>query len=109
MTESTRIASKFDAVRSLISGALTGYDDGVMVYHDGQTPPSDSAIATEIVKLQAEYDVQEYAIHRQPEYPVLQDQLDMQYHDEVNGTTTWKDAVEAVKTKWPKDNSGPVE
>ena len=46
---------------------------------------------------------------RKRAYPSWQEQMDMQYEDEVNGTTTWKDAVEAVKTKWPKDNSGPVE
>ena len=28
-------------------------------------------------------------------------QLDMQYHDNVNGTTTWKDHVAAVKTANP--------
>ena len=46
---------------------------------------------------------------RKRAYPTWQEQMDMQYEDEVNGTTTWKDAVEAVKTIWPKDNSGPVE
>jgi hypothetical protein len=29
--------------------------------------------------------------------------------DNKNSTTTHVDAVEAVKTKWPKDNTGPVE
>jgi hypothetical protein len=29
--------------------------------------------------------------------------------DVINGTTTHKDAIVAIKTKWPKDNSGPVE
>ena len=33
----------------------------------------------------------------------------MSYKDNKNSTTTHADAVEAVKTKWPKDNSGPVE
>ena len=33
--------------------------------------------------------------------PVAQ-QLDMQYWDSVNGTTTWKDHVAAVKAKYPK-------
>ena len=32
----------------------------------------------------------------------IQEQLDMQYHDEVNGTTTWKDAIQAVKDANPK-------
>jgi len=26
----------------------------------------------------------------------------MQYHDEINGTTTWKDAIAKVKTDNPK-------
>ena len=37
------------------------------------------------------------------EYPSIGDQLDMQYHDELNGTTTWKDAVAKVKADNPKE------
>jgi hypothetical protein len=39
---------------------------------------------------------------RVAEYPSIGDQLDMQYHDSVDGTTTWADAIAAVKTKYPK-------
>jgi len=35
-------------------------------------------------------------------YLPLNQQLDMQYWDSVNGTTTWKDHVAAVKAKYPK-------
>ena len=35
-------------------------------------------------------------------YLPLAQQLDMQYWDSVNGTTTWKDHVAAVKIKYPK-------
>jgi len=35
-------------------------------------------------------------------YPTIQDQLDMQYHDMMNSTTTWKDAITAEKTRIPK-------
>lgn len=35
-------------------------------------------------------------------YASFGDQLDMQYKDAVNGTTTWKDHVAAVKAKYPK-------
>ena len=35
-------------------------------------------------------------------YPPIGDQLDMQYKDLLNGTTTWKDAVAKVKTDNPK-------
>ena len=35
-------------------------------------------------------------------YLPLAQQLDMQYWDAVNGTTTWKDHIAAVKAKYPK-------
>ena len=35
-------------------------------------------------------------------YASIGDQLDMQYKDAVNGTTTWKDHVAAVKAIYPK-------
>jgi hypothetical protein len=44
----------------------------------------------------------DYASKRTLEYPTIQEQLDMQYWDSVNGTTTWQDAIEAIKNKYPK-------
>ena len=35
-------------------------------------------------------------------YPSWQEQLDMQYKDLLNGTTTWKDAIAKVKSDNPK-------
>ena len=35
-------------------------------------------------------------------YPSIGDQLDMQYWDKKNGTTTWVDAIAKVKTDNPK-------
>ena len=43
-----------------------------------------------------------YIAARQAAYPSTGDQLDMQYWDAVNGTTTWKDAVAKVKSDNPK-------
>jgi hypothetical protein len=43
-----------------------------------------------------------YAQYRRDAYPSIGDQLDMQYKDAVNGTTTWKDAIAAIKTKYAK-------
>ena len=47
-----------------------------------------------------------YAELRATEYPSREDQFDMQYHDQVNGTTTWKDTIQAVKDKYPKTIKG---
>ena len=44
----------------------------------------------------------EYQRDRVPLYGSIGDQLDMQYHDLINGTTTWKDAITKVKTDNPK-------
>ena len=35
-------------------------------------------------------------------YPTIEEQLDMQYHDAVNSTTTWVDAIAAIKVATPK-------
>ena len=43
-----------------------------------------------------------YIQARQEAYGSVQDQLDMQYWDEVNGTTVWKDFVAKVKSDNPK-------
>ena len=67
------------------------------------------ALVIEETRLVQEWTAQEYARNRRPEYPSTGDQWDMIYKDNKNGTTTHAAAVEAVKTKWPKDNSGPVE
>jgi hypothetical protein len=43
-----------------------------------------------------------YSQNRARAYPSIQEQLDMQYWDSVNGTTTWADAITAVKEEFPK-------
>ena len=44
------------------------------------------------------------AVHsaRRTAYGSVESQLDMQYHDNVDGTTTWKDGIAAVKAAHPK-------
>ena len=71
--------------------------------------PSEEDIQAKIDEFEAEWTATEYARNRQSEYPIMGDQMDMMYKDTKNSTTTHADAVEAVKTKWPKDNTGPVE
>ena len=63
---------------------------------------TEEEITAEISRLQAEYDSKQYARDRAEAYPSLQDQADMQFHDLANGTTTWLDAIQAVKDANPK-------
>jgi hypothetical protein len=53
----------------------------------------------ELVDAKALYDVHKA---RRNAYPQIGDQLDMMYHDLVDGTRTWRDAVEKVKADNPK-------
>ena len=43
-----------------------------------------------------------YQRTRRESYPSLEEQLDLQYWDQVNGTTKWKEAVAKVKSDNPK-------
>ena len=47
-----------------------------------------------------------YAELRVPEYPSREDQFDMQYHDQIDGTTIWRDTIQAIKDKYPKTITG---
>ena len=44
----------------------------------------------------------EYKEKRKAEYPDWQTQMDQQYWDKKNGTTTWVDAISKVKSDNPK-------
>ena len=59
-------------------------------------------INEKLIELRAEWDNKDYYRKRAVAYPEIADQLDMQYWDAENGTTTWKDAIEAVKAAHPK-------
>ena len=62
----------------------------------------ESAIATEIIRLEKEFTANQYQRDRAESFPSWQEQMDMQYHDSVRGTTTWVDAVAKVKADHPK-------
>ena len=69
---------------------------------NGTTPIPVADIEAKMTELQAEYDANEYQRERATAYPSIQEQLDMQYWDKVNGTTNWEDAIAKVKSDIPK-------
>ena len=93
-----------DAIIELKTDAIVStFADGSIVWHDDNpTNITDKQISDKLAVLVTEYDAQVYARKRQAEYPSIGDQLDMQYHDQLNGTTTWKDAIAKVKADHPK-------
>lgn len=97
MTDITR------AIKALRPNSSFGVIGNRIKWNDPDNPqPTEKEINDKIAELQAEYDAQKYARNRSSEYPSWQEQMDMQYWDAKNGTNTWQEAIEAVKTKYPK-------
>ena len=91
---------KFDAALSLVGGEVT-WNGEEMLYHSGQTPPTDAEIDAELKKLQDEYDAQAYARIRKPLYPDIGDQLDDLYH-KGSFSTEMAAKIKKVKDDNPK-------
>jgi hypothetical protein len=83
---------------------LVCYEDDILEYEeaDGLPLPSEEELQAEAERLRLAHENAEYQRLRQIEYPNMGDQLDMMYWDSVNGTDNWKQAIEAVKQKYPK-------
>ena len=75
-----------------------------LIVLDGGSKPTESEVTTGLSTLQTAWDLEHdsYRSKRRAAYPSLSEQLDMQYWDSVNGTTTWKDAIAKVKSDNPK-------
>ena len=73
-----------------------------IIWHNGTTPIPKADIEAKMVEVQAEYDANQYQRDRATAYPTIQEQLDMQYWDNVNGTTNWQTAIAKVKSDIPK-------
>lgn len=71
---------------------------------DGETPFDENGneVVIDMAVIDTWVNPNQYQINRALAYPSIQEQLDMQYWDSVNGTTTWKDAIATVKTENPK-------
>ena len=84
------------------------YSDAVNVTKDLDTDSykafdkDNKEITIDMTAVEAEFAKLDYQNKRITEYPSIQNQLDMQYWDAVNGTTTWKDAIAKVKSDNPK-------
>ena len=67
----------------------------LQLINDEATMPTEAEVNAKIVELQVIED-------RKVAYGSIQDQLDMQYWDSVNGTTLWADHIAQVKADNPK-------
>jgi len=72
-----------------------------LVIHSDDAKPTEQECTDGVVELQAEYDSQEYARNRKAEYDQL-NQFEMMFDDNRDGTTTWVDAINEIKARYPK-------
>ena len=96
----TDIISAIKAINPNAEVSVNADDINQITWLNGTTPISKADIKAKQVELQTAYDAKQYQRNRV--YPSIGDQLDMQYKDLLNGTTTWKDAVAKVKSDNPK-------
>ena len=105
------MALDHEAIYKAYAGTVVSIDDGAGAFDaSGNSVSLDqSLIDAARTTLDAEAAATLYQRQRTGEagttdtiYASIGDQLDMQYKDAINGTTTWKDHVAAVKAKYPK-------
>ena len=84
--------------------SVNANDINQITWHNGTTPISKELILAKVAELQAEYEANQYQRDRAKSYPTIQEQLDMQYWDKINGTNNWQDAINAIKAQYPKGN-----
>ncbi len=92
---------ELNAIRNLYNKDCT--KDGDVVLIEGVAPTSTewTAIRTEVARIQAEHDAQQYARDRASEYPAIGDQLDALYHAGVF-PEDMAAQIQAVKERYPK-------
>lgn len=95
--------TKFEAVREL-AGAPLQFDGKEFGYYLDRRPkdfipPTDEEIDAKHEEMVKEWESLEYQRLRKPEYPKIEDQLDLLYHKGIEG---WKEEIQKVKDKYPK-------
>ncbi len=98
----TDISSAIKAINPDAQVTVNAEDYNQITWYNNTPVISKEDIQAKQAELKVAYDAKQYQRDREKEYPTWQDQLDMQYHDKKDGTTTWEDAVQAVKDAHPK-------
>tara|TARA_R110002124_G_C8796555_1_gene502071 strand:+ start:597 stop:899 length:303 start_codon:yes stop_codon:yes gene_type:complete len=98
----TSIINAIIAINPNAEVSVNGENIDTIQWHNETAEISKSDILAKQAELQTAYDAKNYQRNREIAYPKIQEQLDMQYWDNVNGTTTWKDAIAKVKSDNPK-------
>jgi hypothetical protein len=92
------------AINPIAEVTVNADDINQITWLNGTTPIPENQILAKQQELITEYNSKQYQRDRAKAYPSIQEQLDMQYWDKVNGTNNWQNAINAVKAQYPKGN-----
>ena len=95
--------NSIDFLTDVIVEQSAGEDPKIKTWNLSIDEPTVEQLASYETAGNTEEILQTVLNNRASQYPELKEQLDMQYKDLLNGTTTWKDAVAKVKTDNPKE------
>ena len=96
------LIDKATAILSLRPAADFEMYGDVITWNDSeQTEPTSDEIEAELLRLENEFDSLDWSRARKAKYDLL-NQDEMRFDDVVNNTTTWVDAILAIKAAHPK-------
>jgi hypothetical protein len=97
------IEKAIKAINNSAQFTINADDINQITWLNGTQPIPANEILAKQQELIAEYNSKQYQRNRAKAYPSIQEQLDLQYWDKVNGTDNWEQAINAVKAQYPKN------
>jgi len=100
------LSEKYKGMEWSLNSAPTSeaeFNEGFTIHKaNGVAKPTWVKLQEQLAEMQAEYDSKQYQRDRKVEYDKL-NQFEMQFDDQRDGTTTWVDAINGIKDKYPKE------
>jgi len=101
----TAMVEAIIALRPNCTWSITGdeqlFSDLVWDESNEVAPPTEEEVAAKTEEIRAERLATAYQRKRKKEYNKL-NQFELMFNDKINGTTTWQEAINNIKLRFPK-------
>jgi len=99
------LSKKYEGMEWSLNGESTTeaeFNEGFTIHKaNGVAEPTWAKLQEQLAEMQADYDSKQYQRDRKVEYDKL-NQFELIGEDSINGTTNHRDAILAIKEKYPK-------
>ena len=99
------LSEKYKGMEWSLNGEATTeaeFNEGFTIHKaNGVAEPTWAKLQEQLAEMQADYDSKQYQRDRKEEYDKL-NQFELIGEDSINGTTNHRDAIIAIKDKYPK-------